>query len=283
MNVDEFLEAAPENGSAYIKLGADIDMDGVQNQIVSFAELDGDGHKIVNMVTIADASVANRVLRIKMSQDSKIKNTVFRACLVNLGGILIELINDHTTPTLTIENCDSSICCKRSQNRAPLMFSGGSYNYRVSLRIKKCVFDITYESTNYPTLLTSEYIVLTMEGSHIETNISVNGNSEYGKILVGTFINSYITGSFDNPITTGSGNYLFSGGFYHTYIAVESQNRGNAKLVGGTFYDTCFYDNQIWSGSTDIANSGKLYALPTEQCKDIEYLNSIGFYVAPGE
>lgn len=283
MNVDEFLEAAPENGSAYIKLGADIDMDGVQNQIVSFAELDGDGHKIVNMVTIADASVVNKVLRIKMTQDSKIKNTVFRACLVNLGGILIELINNSISPTLTMEKCDFSICCKKSQNRAPQIFGGGSSNYRANIHIKECVFDTTYESTDNTALLIGEYIKLTIEDSHIETNISANSNSTNGKILTATFINSYVTGSVDIAATSGNNFTLFDGGFYHTYFAIESQNRGKATLVGGTFYDTCFYDNQIWSGSTDITNSGKLYALPTEKCKDMDYLNSIGFYVAPGE
>lgn len=282
MNVDEFIEAAPENGNAYIKLGADINMDGVQNQTVSFAELDGDGHKIVNMVTVASADNVNRVLKIKRSQDSKIKNVVFRACLVNLGGIMIELATTDSF-TLTLENCDTSVCLKRSDNKSPYIFGGGSYNHRAYVAIKKCVFDTTYESTDHPFSLTSEYVNVSIKDSHFETNISANFNSSYGGLLTATFINSYVTGSFDASTTNGNAYTLFKGSFYHTYFAVRSQNRGQASLVSGTFYDTCFYDNQIWSGGTDITNSGKLYALPTEQCKDIDYLNSIGFYVAPGE
>lgn len=187
-----------------------------------------------------------------------------------------------STFTLTLENCDFSGCFKKSNNRAAYLLNKTGSSLTAYIYIKKCVFDITYESTESSTALVNS-ITLTIEDSHFKTAISINGNATSGCILNATLTNCYITGSFDNPETSGYGFNLFSGNFYHTYFAIESQKRGKATLVGGTFYDTCFYDNQIWSGGTDITNSGKLYALPTEQCKDIEYLNSIGFYVAPGE
>lgn len=288
-NVDEFIEAAPQNGNAYIKLGADINMDGVQDQYVSFTELDGDNHKFINMVTIADVSAGHHVLRIILLRNTKIKNVDFSSCLVNLGGTLINLVSSSSaTGSLTIENCNFSVCLKMADNKPPTIFSGGSYNNRPNLNINLCVFDITYESTtNAASLINAQYMTPYIEDSHFKMNITVHGNrSDQGTLLPArSFRNVYITGSFDNDSAEGTGSYLINGEFYHTYVAIESQRRGKTNVMYGTCYDVCFYDNQLWSGSEEITvtNNGMLYALPTEKCKDMDYLNSIGFYVAPGE
>ena len=103
-----------------------------------------------------------------------------------------------------------------------------------------------------------------------------------------TISDSYIFGTIrqtGEPVE-GKNNFYFSNfqshkGFYQVINYENISNvYWNSSLTG-----PCFYDSDV-AGAAAVqntyssnANPGWLYALTTEQCKDVEYLKSIGYLV----
>lgn len=92
--------------------------------------------------------------------------------------------------------------------------------------------------------------------------------------------NSYVVGSWDfqEEDTSTSKTTLFTYS-NHSYVAMSMKNAGT-NIFFSTSSDplTCFYDNDLLENS-EISEQNNIYALTTEQCKNRDYLNSIGFTV----
>ena len=73
---------------------------------------------------------------------------------------------------------------------------------------------------------------------------------------------------------------------YNSYIIIQSKGKYPVPIdinIGVTCTGTCFYDKEL-SGTLIYNESSlsktNLYGLTTAQCKDPEYLESIGFFIA---
>lgn len=92
--------------------------------------------------------------------------------------------------------------------------------------------------------------------------------------------NSYVVGSWEfqeeDISTSKTALFTYSN---HSYVAMSMKNAGT-NIFFSTSSDplTCFYDNDLLENS-EISEQNNIYALTTEQCKNKDYLNSIGFTV----
>ena len=92
--------------------------------------------------------------------------------------------------------------------------------------------------------------------------------------------NSYVVGSWDfqeeDTSTSKTALFTYSN---HSYVAMSMKNAGtNIFFSTSSNPLTCFYDNDLLENS-EISEQNNIYALTTEQCKNRDYLNSIGFTV----
>ena len=121
---------------------------------------------------------------------------------------------------------------------------------------------------------------------HLNINWHVT-NSTSGYILYGwgsnnKSIKTMITGKFSASSGATQGEFkLFDfgngGATSQCYCASEFDNISNVKFANRSPDTTCFYDQEL-AGITMTAQTN-VHALTTEQCKDKDYLNSIGFTV----
>lgn len=270
MNVDEFIEAASISDETYVKLGADINMDGLINTVTKFKVLDGDGHSFINMTAPPPHSSAQWYMFDTASNmnGSKIKNVKFQSALLNNTRLLL-LPNRE----VYLEDCEFSI---------KFVHGGGflaGYS-STTLHMTRCVCDFQAPDDNGASSHIFEPGNTTyIDDSHIHIDIRGAGNNAYLLYTRSQITNSYVTGHLNR------GAVFYNAVLRHSFIVVES-TESNTKpypLDNCTSEDISFFDYQLWSGSESISSAANIYRLPTDKCKDVDYLNSIGFYVVPEE
>lgn len=278
MNADEFIEVACNSEHCYIRLGADINMDGVDSLTVKFAEIDGDGHSIIN---IEGTNVYFFIFQNGLNNaDMKIKNCVFQSCLFNNGGLFTSVNSTGDPWKLTLEQCKISL--KYVNGERFLYTTDATFN-KPSLSIQRCAIRMEMDARIG---LIQDYLFgrnTEALDSHFDLDISGTVSNNSNGMLPHKIMNSYITGRID--FNKSFAIIKANGGIYHSYVALENVGYKNGSVpIAGGIKDPCFYDRELWDGGTGISVSGSyLYALPTDKCKDADYLNSIGFYVAPEE
>lgn len=134
--------------------------------------------------------------------------------------------------------------------------------------------------------IAASYAATSSLNVHLNINWHVTGSTS-GHILYGwgsnnKSIKTMITGKLSaSPGATQGDFKLFDFGNGGTtsqcYCAVEFDNISNVKFAYSNPLTTCFYDAEL-AGITMTAQTN-VHALTTEQCKDKDYLNSIGFVV----
>ena len=70
--------------------------------------------------------------------------------------------------------------------------------------------------------------------------------------------------------------FTFAGNSYATMSIVNAGN--GVRFASSTVSLACFYDADLLE-NTEFEAQDNVYALTTAQCKDRDYLNSIGFVV----
>jgi hypothetical protein len=134
--------------------------------------------------------------------------------------------------------------------------------------------------------ISTTYAATSSLNVHLNINWHVT-NSTSGYILYGRgsnckSIKTMIIGKFSAGSGATQGDFkLFdfrdSSATSQCYCAVEFDNISNVKFADSSPDTTCFYDAEL-AGITMTAQTN-VHALTTEQCKDKDYLNSIGFVV----
>lgn len=278
----------------YFRLGADIDFNGTpyaENFSVipiKCREFDGNGHCIRNIYINSTSTVS--IFRPYSNSDgtnTAIKN--LRLENISLVGSSVNIFKsspnsamlDLTGCTFLINftNITSSI---KSSEIGNLM----NDNYAM-LNFDLCTISVKGTS-NYPFPVIS---YSNFKRSHLCIDIDIrHGMSSYSQSIAifnsSTLVDSYLTGSIRYH-DEGNANYMQIANSLSTaqnfYMAIELAGRSEFYCDMETKTD-CFFDSELIGGAVHkIYNStkcDKFHALTTAQCKDADYLNSIGFICA---
>lgn len=293
---DELYEMDTLGGaSVYFKLGADIDFNGTayaENYVsipLKCKELDGDGHVIRNICATNMSGVASAftIYNTATSSDIQtIKNLTLEGVYLK-GNKTYFFASYNASGTLVLSNC--KIICRFTATTA---FLNGTYDYNCLMRdgaryiqADLCTFVLTADlQLPFPILAKG-----TASRCQFRLNISIlNSDSGYSHreafFYYTTMNDCYFFGELSQTLGTGDEGIVFAVGNTHSncYQVIEYKNLKNA-LWNATIGSTCFYDNEA-KGSAFVSNTAGtsynpdlLYGLTTEQCKDAEYLKSIGF------
>ena len=261
--------------SGYYKLINDIDFNdhntykyGVTRQIIGgngFAiYLDGDGHEVRNIV----CSNNNRKF---CFNNGSVSNTNFANIIVSgissSSGIRTQIFADNFT------NCNFGYYMSKS---AFASIFGDNSDYKTSF--VDCTFNIAGS-------VTYTYYYANFNMCHINfKNLNVTGSSLFDSSYTSTtFSNTYITGS----INTSSLMYLFNekASAYPTirnsYLAVATDYSGLGWVDNNGYGKfSLFCIDKTLMPHMGTSKSG-VYLLTSEQFKDNNYLNSIGFLAIP--
>ena len=253
------------NASAYFKLMNDLDVNdsewasGWTGVTLAFKEFDGDGHEIRNIndltaistITFASSGVFKNVKILNIIKD---RGTIFR-----LNSLLY------------LDFTDTSISANFAGGTASIIFycsSGGQgelYVKNSAITISGKLTSVSGGDAGKTRMLNC---MINFDNATISDNLIYTGSMDY--------INKVsLTGKAN--ITT-SGRYLFGYAPKGCYCAVDfTESTYKPKFANTNPANACFYDKDLMGETLTVQTN--VHALTTAQCKDKDYLNSIGFVV----
>ena len=253
------------DSEAYFKLMNDLDVNdsewatGWTSVTLRFKEFDGDGYEIRNIndltsnntITFASSGVFKNVKILNIIKD---RGTIFYS-----GHFVFDFV-DTTISANFVESVSSYIFYSNSDTSA--------YTFNVRNSAITISGKLTSVSSGYDGNATMTNCMVNFDNAIISGNIIYTGWNNY--------INRVsLTGKAN--ITT-SGRYLFGYAPKGCYCAVDfTESTYKPKFANTDPANACFYDVDLM-GETLTAQTN-VHALTTEQCKDKDYLNSIGFVV----
>lgn len=266
-NIADFRTACGKS-DAYVELDKDIDCNddetisgGWTTLYIYCKKIDGKGHTIKNIYTTADYT-SNMFVLMNTSLTKGIHNLNFENIFFNCNG------NEsvfHSSGAGSFNNC----------NFSGIINSNSAYCFcDASIRATKCTFNFKIYSTGTDGFAFS---CLNMESCEVKLDVSAVTLANSSAAIARYFANSYLTGimRFQSVCTGGENLFAYAG---NSYAAMSVANAGNIRFASSTVSLACFYDNDLLE-NTEFEAHDNVYALTTEQCKDRDYLNSIGFVV----
>ncbi|MBR4627617.1 MAG: hypothetical protein IKO47_07970 [Ruminococcus sp.] len=272
----------------YCKLGSDIDLNGTPYAEnfspipLNCCELDGDGHCIRNIyVNTPNRNV--KVFNIPFyGGDMVLKN--LRLENTELIGENISVIASDYQNTVSLYNCTFVLNIRRMSDMSAISTTHCLMaSERVSLSMELSTIAVSgYYKRQFAVARNSQvrrchfHLVL-------EIGLGDTSDGSSGSFLTGcTLTDSYVTGSITAASQlTDSTNMSYNCSFNNSYTALSYINQNNVYW-NGNMTTPCFYDKEL-AGNRDFTASRTYYGLTTVQCKNAEYLQSIGFLVAGGE
>lgn len=273
----------------YFRLGADIDFNGTEyaENYVSIPlkcrELDGDGHVIRN---IYSSDMSDKVSVFTLASNAQeLKNLIFEE--IYLTGKYPCFFSGSSSGTITMTNCTVSCHFKATsvvENSTYSYFSlmnssTAALNFELCTLIVKAdllkPYPIVAKGSANRTQFRLDYTALNSAGSTLGRFCLVYGVN---------MSDSYFFGKVSQTLGTGEEVIVFASGGSHSncYQVVEYEKFGSAHW-DSMLSSPCFYDAEV-AGEGKVINtlaSGyypeNLYGLTTAQCRDAEYLKSIGF------
>ena len=254
------------DSTAYFKLMNDLDVNdsewasGWGSVTLRFKEFDGDGHEIRNIndstanntITFASSGVFKNVKILNIIKD---RGTIFR-----LNNSLNLDFTDTIISANFVESVSSYIFYSDSDHSA-YMFNVRNSAITVSGELTSVLGGTAGNATFLNCMINFD-------------NAIISGNIIY--VGISNYINRVsLTGKAN--ITT-SGRYLLGKAPKGCYCAVDfTDSTYKPKFSNTDPASACFYDKDLM-GETLTAQTN-VHALTTAQCKDKDYLNSIGFVV----
>ena len=256
------------DSTAYFKLMNDLDVNdsawvtGWTEATMNFLELDGDGHEIRNI----NADLSGGALIVPAT--STIKNITFANTM--LRGTNTSLFTRGGTSNLTLDNVqvylDFNLINDSNQ---------GVINSRyLEMRINKCAFNLQGATTGNSIIRANSLVLGDLKNSLFLLDCTTSAGP-----LLGGLSSSKICVLGKIKITATTGTYeIFQRTPQQCYVACTVESAGaTVKFSNTNPTSACFYDQEL-AGITMTAQTN-VHALTTEQCKDKDYLNSIGFLV----
>lgn len=253
------------DSTAYFKLMNDLDVNdspwatGWTSVTLRFKEFDGDGYEIRN---INDLTANNTIT---FASSGVFKNVKILNIIKDRGTIF------YLNNSLNLDFTDTTISANFVESVSSYIFYCGSGGIGI-LNVKNSAITVSGKLTSVSSGYTGETTILNcminFDNAIISGNIIYTGDSNY--------INRVsLTGKAN--ITT-SGRYLLGRAPKSCYCAVDfTDSTYKPKFANTDPTSPCFYDKDLM-GETLTAQTN-VHALTTAQCKDKDYLNSIGFVV----
>lgn len=299
------LYSMKENGGSeiYFKLGADIDLNGTpyaehfESITLNCAGLDGNSHCIRNIVSQSGEKQPAIFNTVPRENTNKIEIKNLRLENVQLTGELTYVFSMKNYggyyTYLKLYNC---VFLLNITQYGTIAGTVTGRSCMTSEHIKNpeaelCTFCFKSVSETHHAFCAA----MTMKRCHIHFDSYINGAapaaySACGLISHSSLSDSYITGKIRYGEKNPDG-YRFicsqCGNFDNSFFALNVEN-GKKLYWDANFVTVCFYDKNLIPNTT-IAHTytsdrvKKFCALTTEQCKNAEYLVSIGFLCAGEE
>lgn len=267
------------DSTAYFKLMNDLDVNdsewasGWTEATVEFLEFDGNGHEIRN-INCPSMNSNGILYSSSAARTATIKNTNFlNIVMVGRNGTFYNSGVSSTSFYVHFLNCKFSFFCNIPTNSKAYSLFG---HERANVKLSECAVTITGTIGMIITSYASSAVVVLQNCAfYMDCDIT------YASALFGSFsydnkraVNVYVTGKLRFATSTP---YMFSQAYTQCYVACEITSTSTVKFTSGTSATTCFYDKEL-AGITMEAQTN-VHALTTAQCKDKDYLNSIGFLV----
>lgn len=270
-NIADFRSACLKV-DAYIELSSDIDCNDDETMSDNFNglsvycyKIDGKGYSIRNIYTTPNSTSSAFIFMVNRLAGG-ICNLNFENVFFNSTSC--SFINSLNNSSVKFYNCNFSGIINTSNLYA-------FCNYYI--KAEKCTFNFNVISSRSLgvifSYLKAESCEFRLKMYSIKRCVTTAGT------IASQADNSYVVGSweFQEEDTSTSKTSLFSHSNL-SYVAMSIKNAGTNILFSASSDLTCFYDNDLLDNS-EILEQDNVYALTTEQCKNRDYLNSIGFTV----
>lgn len=273
------------DSTAYFKLMNDLDVNdsewvtGWTEATMNFKELDGDGKSIWNInADLSGADPTTGVGVFYVSNNSTIKNlNIMNTIMIGTNVRLFRVQSPQAT--FNIEGCQIYLDFNTvtSSSRAGNAYNGVLCGYPSKMGINKCVLNLkgttscvlVYGNGSSDGPVTNNHIAIDIKKTNVDTN---SNRLIYASDV---FSKNFIRGKLE---LVGTIEFRFTMGRpQQCYVACEIISSSAVRFSGQNPTSTCFYDQEL-AGITMTAQTN-VHALTTEQCKDKDYLNSIGFVV----
>lgn len=289
MTIDD-LYSMEELGGPEVccRLGADIELNGTpyaENFVpipVNWSSFDGNGHKIRN-IYVSDLQKVVNAFRVMISGKISISGLMLENAV--LCGSEVNLFRADTGINATVDIYDCAMILKISHHGDSCASGSCCMLHGKNLTVSSDLSVIAVSAVinrGYPLIyggnVRRTQIVLDLL-IHDEGNAQLPETSFFRHANAS---DSWITGSIhcdseaSDHIFNMSDSYSVFSNFYQ---AVAMKNI-DCVYCSGDYVSACFYDNDLMAGAerrTLGYGENLLYGLTTDQCKDPEYLTSIGF------
>lgn len=284
------LYSMNELGGADIccRLEADIELNGTSYAEhftpipVNWSSLDGNGHKIRNIL-ISDPK--NRVSAFDVMVDGTINISGLMLENTVMNGNVITLFSSGSGVTASIELYDCMLMLEISHNSSDSYAENISMLHGEGLTVSSdlCVISISGTVKTGYAIFCGGNVKRTQVIVDLLTHDSSNYDStECSLFRKVTASDSWITGTVKCDSSNSSNMFHVvdnRSSFSNCYQAISVSNISRVYF-SSTFLSTCFYDKELMGNKTCYSTQGSssyFHGLTTAQCKDPDYLTSIGF------
>lgn len=284
------LYSMNELGGADIccRLEADIELNGTSYAEhftpipVNWSSLDGNGHKIRN-IFISDPK--NRVSAFDVMVDGTINISGLMLENTVMNGNVITLFSSGSGVTASIELYDCMLMLEISHNSSDSYTENISMLHGEGLTVSSdlCVISVSGTVKTGYAIFCGGNVKRTQVIVDLLTHDSSNYDStECSLFRKVTASDSWITGTVKCDSSNSSNMFHVvdnRSSFSNCYQAISVSNISRVYF-SSTFLSTCFYDKELMGNKTCYSTQGSssyFHGLTTAQCKDPDYLTSIGF------
>lgn len=300
MTAEDLYSMEEIGGSeTYFSLGSDIDFNNTpyaenfQPISLNCKMLSGNGHTIrnINYSTPND----NACMFVLLCESTAVENLNIEN--IRLSGKNIFIFTKSITKcSISLQHCvfvlnDMIILSQAnasSTNRYCLI-----HEYNVKMTADYCTFAVKMRSEKTYPLFSNDNLLHIQTKAEVHINSSVNSGNVYSAFVSESVVSdSYFFLKLDAPENDNVSSFDFSANnnsFNSSYLVCEPCAVFSVIQWNGNVKSTCFYDDTLMrKNNADIqvkstASMVNTHALTTEQCKNPEYLRSIGFNCAGAE
>lgn len=291
---DLYLMSTKGSKSMYFKLGNDIDFNGTQYMTefksipLLCASFDGDGHAIRNIQVYNTGSPVTLFSVVNTTMGSvtvKMSNLVLEN--ITLAGKEVVVFGGTVKHSILLNNCDISISAMNStvvsnvgSNPAGSIISGdySTVNLESTTLVMQAELHLPHPFI-FGGYIKNSQIRLDMTFLEARTIEAVK-EAVFTNVEVS---NSYLFGTMNYKGESETAPLLVSnGGTFSNFYQVVEYSGFKDAYWNSSFATTCFYDRNLLGDAeikftADAVAPENFHGLTTEQCKDVDYLQSIHY------
>ena len=301
ITADDLFSMSETGGNdVYFSLGADIDFNNTQYAenftpiTLNCKKISGNGHVIRNVNYVVNDSDASMFILTGETQNITIENLYIEN--IRLAGKNVYLFgNTGENNNISLRHCTIVLndmivfdpISADETHKYCIMHDNG-----IEISADYCMFVIKAQSYKLYPFFSGDTISHTQMKFEIYVNDFVKSSGGYNSLIAySTVSDSCFFVNLTTNKTSGLVSVDFSSKkciFSGCYLVCEVCSLVYNVYWYGDIQSTCFYDVNVLQKNNTITlisgdNTKNIYKLKTEQCKDAEYLRSIGFSCTEAE